>query len=185
MGEDCSFLVAFAAGSRAVPPPSIFVRWLLPSIVAVALVVTIFSGIDSDSFVICRGRSFLGVAASTAASSAAVEASSRGCVNIHKTHDAVGGELGFKSGGGGGISRSRGRGGASQGEARAVRRQHIRRTSKKKRNRGNWGVEGRVGKKDKDEEEGEKEGVDGGSDRGYTGGAAFSYRTGGTMVVLR
>lgn len=38
MGEDCSFLVAFAAAPRVSRPPSVLVMWLLPLAVAMALI---------------------------------------------------------------------------------------------------------------------------------------------------
>lgn len=44
MGEDCSFLVAFAAAPRSSRPPSALITWLLPLAVALAMIVMMASG---------------------------------------------------------------------------------------------------------------------------------------------
>lgn len=51
MGEDCSFLVAFAAAPRAPRLPSVLVMWLLPIAVTVALIASGSDGcFDEDPF---------------------------------------------------------------------------------------------------------------------------------------
>lgn len=57
MGEDCSFLVAFAAAPRASRLPSVLVMWLLPLAVAMALIALGTDGCsDDDAFGTTSGR---------------------------------------------------------------------------------------------------------------------------------
>lgn len=52
MGEDCSFLVAFAGAARTSAPPSVLAMWLLPLALAMAFVIAVETGgcFDEDRF---------------------------------------------------------------------------------------------------------------------------------------